>query len=251
MKRFLLLISLAVTFLSGCSTKVPDCGDAKTTSLVNDLVLQSLLGSDAKSLSDMFKVEISSVQTITHSKDPEKYTCKANVKITTAGKMNSLFGNANDEITRMLNKTMTGSETDKLKKYSAFAEHVAAQHKSNMIVFTESDATMELLVVASYFKKDFKLFDEDRATTVALASALATFRTATATTQLYEPKTIEFASTTAQQDGTSQHFVEIQRLWAQPNVLLIELAKFASNYTPSNLPPTASVTDGLQKEALK
>lgn len=231
MKRFLLLIALAITFLSGCSTNVPDCGDTKTTNMVNDLVLQSLLGSDAKSLSDMFKVEISAVQTVIHTKDPEKYTCKANVKITTTGKLGELFGNASDEISRMQNNTMTESEARQLKKYSAFVESIDS--KPNKINFNDVELTLEKIVLATYFKKDFKLFDGDRATTIAMTSTMVALKTASTTARLYEPKSIEFVSTTAQQDGSTQHLVEVQKLWKQPDLLLIELAKFSKAYDPA------------------
>lgn len=244
MKRFLLLIALAITFLSGCSTNVPDCGDTKTTSMVNDLVLQSLLGSDAKNLSDMFKVEISAVQTVTHTKDPEKYTCKANVKITTTGKMGELFGNASDEITRMQNNTMTESEARQLKKYSAFVESIDS--KPNKINFNDVELTLEKTVLATYFKKDFKLFDGDRATTIAMTSTIVALKTASTTARLYEPKSIEFVSTTAQQDGSTQHLVEIQKLWKQPDLLLIELAKFAQTYNPAAKTVSASAVSATK-----
>lgn len=231
MKRLLLLISLAITFMSGCSTSVPDCGDAKTTSMVNDLVLQSLLGEDAKNLSDMFKVEISAVQTMTHSKDPEKFSCKASVKITTTGKMGEFFGNASDEVTRMLNHTMTDSDARKLQKYADFAESI--DRKPNQINFDDVEVTLEKLLLTEYFKKDMDLYARDHASLIAKAATFVALKTSSTTSRLYEPKTIEFVSTTAQQDGAAHHFVEIQKLWRQPDALLIELAKFSKTYVPT------------------
>jgi uncharacterized protein YecT (DUF1311 family) len=58
-------------------------------------------------------------------------------------------------------------------------------------------------------------------------------RVAANTNKLNDQKTIEFVSTTAQQDGARYHFVEIQKLWAQPDVFIIELAKFSKSYVPT------------------
>lgn len=130
MNRLLLPISLAMTFvLTGCSPSIPDCGDAKTTSAVNDLVLETLLGDETKNLSDMFKVELGAVQTVEHSKDPEKYTCKAEVKVSTTGKLGELFGNADNilALTHLQNGTLIAAELKRLDEagqYKALAGHL-------------------------------------------------------------------------------------------------------------------------------
>lgn len=148
MNRLLLPISLTMIFiLTGCSPSVPDCGNEKTTSTVKGLILQNLLGDEAKNFSDMFKVEISAVQIVAHLKDPEKFSCKANVNITASGKMGELYGNINDEVTRMLKGKLTADETGKLGKY------LALQSASGFpgIDFTGPEITAENLVVLSRY----------------------------------------------------------------------------------------------------
>lgn len=237
MKRLLLLISLAMTFiLTGCSPSVPDCGNEKTTSTVKGLALQNLLGDEAKNLSDMFKVEISAVQIVAHSKDPEKYSCKANVNITASGKIGELYGNINDEVTRMLKGKLTADETGKLGKY------LALQSAGDFpgVDFTGPEITPENMVVLSryFFKGEFYLDDLlkigfDPAKRSAAQTAIIMLKLSTAMHRLSEPKTIEFTSTSAQQDGAALHYVEIQRLWPAPDLLLVEVAKFSKVYVPS------------------
>lgn len=180
----------------------------------------------------MFKVEISSVQTITHSKDPEKYTCKANVKITTAGKMGEFFGDASGEITRMQDHTMTEGEARKLEKYSVFAKNFASNQANSEYLRNLILISPEFILAQSLQNNFNSHYGERVATPDEIAIALA-IKTAIATTRLYEPKSIEFVSTTAQQDGKTQHLVEIQKMWEQPDSLLIELAKFAKTYVPA------------------
>lgn len=189
---------MLASVLAGCSG-VPDCADEKTTALTKELVLQSLLGNDAKALSDMFKVEIGAVQTVSHEKDPEKFSCKAEVKITTTGKLAELFGNAGDEIVRMLEGKMADSEVGKLEKYSALSKYLG---KVAYGVDTEVTSDIMLQVAAS-------------------ASGLN------------EPRQVEFISTTAKQDGADRHLVEIKPIWEQPIRPVIELAKFSKAYTPN------------------
>lgn len=230
MKHFLLPICLAITMaLTGCA-KVPDCGDEKSLNLAKELTFETLLGAEAKNVSDMFNIEISAVQTLSHSKDPERYSCKANIKISATGKMNELFGNSSDELARMYNHTLTDAEAEKLKKYSAFAEYL--DHKRTRINFDSIEITLEKLLLTQYFKRDIDLYANDRDTTIAKAATFLLLKTAATTTQLYEPKILEFTSTMGQQGGGAVHLVEIQKLWAQPDELLVELAKFAKTYAP-------------------
>ncbi len=230
MKHFWLLIGVAVTMvLTGCA-KVPDCGDEKTIKLTKELIFESLLGAEAKNLSDMFKVEISAVQTLSHTKDPEKYSCKANIKISADGKMNELFGNSSDELTRMYNHKLTEAEVEKLKKYVAFADDI--DRKQTKINLNDVEVTLEKVLLIQYFKRDINLYANDRDTLIAKAATFLMLKIASTTTELYEPKILEFVSTTAQQDGKAEHLVEIRKLWSKPNLLLIELAKFAKTYMP-------------------
>lgn len=239
MNRLLLSISLAMIFiLTGCSPSIPDCGDEKTTSTVKELVLQNLLGDEAKNLADMFKVEISAVQIVAHSKDPEKYSCKANVNITPSGKMGELYGNVSDEVTRMLNGKLTADETGKLGKYLALhplAELPGVAFSSG----SESEIDVERMVYLSryFYKGEFYLLDlmrlDDPAKKSATYTAMVMLKLSTAMRRLNEPKTIEFISTSAQQDGATHHYVEIQRLWPEPDLLLAGVAKFSKTYAPS------------------
>ncbi|KAF0206154.1 MAG: hypothetical protein FD173_468 [Gallionellaceae bacterium] len=283
MTRLLLLISVVMSIiLTGCA-KVPECGDAKTTSLVNDLVLQSLLGEEAKNLSDMFKVEISSVQTVAHSKDPEKYNCKANIKISTIGKMNELFGNASDEISRTFNGKASTSDLAQLEKYSALSKylkgkvnlaphsvleelsafqslaHIQIQHLDGL------DSLSFMLELARNPRPPFppvsnsdlepmrRLFSTDVSTNAVMESSVVMLNIATALPHLREMKTIEFVSTAAQQNGTSQHLVEIQKLWPQPDALIIELAKFSKAYEPKSttIKPVAAKPMTAVEDAVK
>jgi uncharacterized protein YecT (DUF1311 family) len=174
MKHFWLLIGVAITMvLTGCA-KVPDCGDEKTLKLTKELIFESLFGAEAKNLSDMFKVEISAVQTVSHSKDPERYSCKANIKIGSAGKMSELFGNSLDKLVLTY-----------LEPLSLNDRYMVVRAGENSAVNT-----------------------------------------------LYEPKVLEFVSTTGQQGGETVHIVEIQKLWARPDALLTQMVKFAKAYTP-------------------
>lgn len=236
MNRLLLPISLTMIFiLTGCSPSIPDCGNEKTTSTVKELILQNLLGDEAKNFSDMFKVEISAAQIVAHLKDPEKFSCKANVNITASSKMGELYGNINDEVTRMLKGKLTADESGKLGKY------LALQSASGFpgVDFTGPEITAESLVVLSryFFKGEFYVddllkIDFDPAKKSAAQTAIIMLKLSTAMRRLNEPKTIEFISTSAQQDGATHHYVEIQRLWPKPDLLLVEVAKFSKTYVP-------------------
>ncbi len=255
MKRFLLLISLAFTFLSGCSISVPDCGDAKTTSIVSNLALQTLLGEESKNLSDMFKVEISAVQTVTHSKDPEKYTCKANVKITTVGKLDELFGHTNEKVKLILKNEMPASEAGKLGYYADFAQFVDKKYgnKSGALI-GNIDPDLETMVRLYTFFKPGKIDIYDLAYSTpgdvegarAKGAMVVMLNTPLAIEQSTGTKTIEYISTSAQQNGTDHHFVEIQNL-SRPNILLREIANFSKNYVQST--PAIAVQPSLTETA--
>lgn len=195
MNRLLLLISLTATIiLTGCSTSVPDCGDEKTTSLVKETALKMLLGDETKNLSDMFNVELGAVQTVEHLKDPEKYSCKAEIKITTSGKLGELFGNADDIVARIRGGTLTAVE---IKELDALYKELA----------------MQLLFNPAW----------------ALNGETDVFKIAASASILKKARTIEFVSTSAKQDGQDRHLIEIRPFLGQTQ-RVVELAKFSKTY---------------------
>lgn len=211
MKSFLVPIALALT-LSGCTPSVPDCGDEKTTSLVKQLVLQNLLGEESAKLTEMFKVEVNAVQTLSHAKDPEKYECKANIKVKAAGKLDELIKAANDEIPRMqpLDVSFRNSGIDKMNKSGTLMSESETWEKIPKFfkIAQKIDRYLGVGYLPGYFQDATRgVFDVEAS--------------------------IGFTSTSVQQGDGNQHYVEIERLWNQPSLRVILLAEIAKSYDPT------------------
>ncbi|MEQ1726583.1 MAG: hypothetical protein HOP24_02800 [Sideroxydans sp.] len=217
MKSFLLPMVLVLA-LSGCASSVPDCGDEKTVALVKQLVLQNLLGEDSDSLSEMFNVEVNAIQTLSHSQEPERYECKAGIVVRAAGKLEKFLSDYKVGIPGMFGKNESGAP------------------------MTESEV-QEKIVKFENVKR--------RINSNAQLQELPRYIGAATLGAINQEFSIEFNSTSAQQDGAIQHYIEMSPVWREPNRLLALVAKAAKFYdlTPpvKESKPTQSVEPAQSK----
>lgn len=104
MKRLLFVPLIAgQLLLSACDDDVPDCADADTQELVQELlfkVTNDPKDQDAiKQAKEKIKVQINTIQTLAQTEKPKKFTCQANVKLSLSEdlvKSNTLIGTPND-----------------------------------------------------------------------------------------------------------------------------------------------------------
>lgn len=77
-------------------TRLPDCSNENTVALLNKVVRIQLAGTEDPKLLEHFnalvKVDISAIETLEHTKDPERYHCSANVNVDLGPEVGSLMG---------------------------------------------------------------------------------------------------------------------------------------------------------------
>jgi len=77
-------------------TRLPDCSNEETLSLLQDVVRQELAGTDEAKLMEHFnalvKVDINAVETLNYNKDPERYICEAQVSVDLGPEVQAALG---------------------------------------------------------------------------------------------------------------------------------------------------------------
>ncbi len=77
-------------------TRLPDCSNEETLSLLQDVVRQELAGTDEAKLMEHFnalvKVDINAIETLNYNKDPERYTCEAQVTVDLGPEVQAALG---------------------------------------------------------------------------------------------------------------------------------------------------------------
>lgn len=77
-------------------TRLPDCSNEETLYLLQDVVRQELAGTDDAKLMEHFnalvKVNINAIETLNYNKDPERYTCEAQVSVDLGPEVQAALG---------------------------------------------------------------------------------------------------------------------------------------------------------------
>ena len=77
-------------------TRLPDCSNEGTVALVQSIVSTELAGTNEPKLVEHFKalvkVDINAIETLTYNKDPERYTCDAQVNVDLGPEVQSTLG---------------------------------------------------------------------------------------------------------------------------------------------------------------
>lgn len=89
--KLLIMTSLVVFILAGCSNSVPECGDEETTDLVISIADEEMTRQVGEELAELFTYSVESIRTTDVNDKTGAYKCAADLEIT-----NDNTGEANE-----------------------------------------------------------------------------------------------------------------------------------------------------------